>query len=224
MKLSAKLKDFWQQLRQCDEALNGVELSVRKQLQPEIPEGRRTYFGATKRFTFQPNEFVPKTFPLVHSAGSVTRVVRLSYEVEVQFAQIFDVDPVPFWIRNNFRVNPRVLVAEPDGFADRAFMLFDFEWNYSLGSTQKNYGQQRGNDSPPFLSRKSLGNPENNNQLLFSEKNPLVLDTNEFLNITINPIFMFFDTSTAPEMEQFGDPSVIVSVTYSAYRTFGYGS
>lgn len=220
MSARAHLKSFWDQLNGINKALDDTEKVVHRELVPPTSEGRRTLFSATKRYTFRPNEFVSKTQTLVHSAGSVTRVVRLNYEVNIEF----NTDTVRDLRRRfNLRVDPRVLEANPEGVGTEEYYLFDFEWNYSLGSTQKNYGQNRGNNAPTFLSRKSLGNPENNKQLLFSEKNPLVLNTNEALEITINPTFMFLNT-TQNFFPASLDPVFVVSISYAAYRTFGYDS
>lgn len=224
------LDGAWKQLSSCAARLDQLEKKVRATLERPTPQGRETPFYGSQSFTFPLSNFTPVAFPLVHSAGRVTRVVRVSYSVDIEY--LADTDPelpgrdTPLVLRQPMRPNPRVMVGAPRviGNTGRWLALFDFEWNMSVGSTERQYAQARGLDNRLFMARSSLGDPENDRQMLFTEKHPLLLKTNEFLTFTVKPIFNYFDPVGGAASLVLGPPApqFIVNITYAGWRTFGY--
>lgn len=235
--MRAELKDAWARLGRSIETLDKIQVAVRKAMQPAQNEGRVTPFFARQSFVFGQGDLTPQRFSIVHSAGRVTRVTRLSYSVAVEGMRSFegaaaapDADqPAVYTI---MRPNPRGMVYLDERIADPAVNgylrsgIFDFEWGFSKGSTERQYAQGRTkNRNQIALSRSGLGNPEDDRLLLINEKHPLVLKTNEFLTIEVKPTFSWMNwrldagTTFAAVDDEF---KFVVNITYGGYRIFGY--
>lgn len=246
-----KLSDLWKELSDLGGVLDNVERSVRKLSIRPTPKGRVTPFFATKRFVFQKGDFEMQSSPLISSAGRVTRVTRLTYSVQVELPTSTATGNtflapdtfIPLEMRPTARGMTRRTPATMSANYGSNFggndvelaessSVFDFEWAFSIGSTERRYAQRRdvsNGGGGVFMSRNSLGNPENDKQLLFSEKHPIVLPTNEFLTFMVRPTFSYLNSpgpssfTTLPE-----DPVVeaggrfVVNISYAGYRTFGY--
>jgi hypothetical protein len=200
------LKDYWTDLGRLSNRVDALGRKVHKVWERPEREGRETPFFAEAKFLIQPNTTEQLETPLVHSAGSVTRVTQLSYSVYTTVT--VGVTPNTFSMRST----PRGMVL---GRIEDNSEMFDFEWTYTIGSTERKYSTA--NPSPDgwnWLSRFSLGNPETAGKLLFNPKHPLILRTNEFLTFRIRPIF--WANFNASETVQ-------VNIGYAGYRTAGYG-
>jgi hypothetical protein len=242
---------MWKELNNLGAVLDRAEKAVRNLSKRPDPQGRVTPFWATKRFVFGKGEFEPQTASLIHSAGRVTRVTSLIYSVQLELPT-GDAFPTNFLRRGvtygvSMRPSARGMVRKtPSAIAfnydddylqslEHASSVFDFEWAMSFGSSERNYAQRRDtqnrNSGGVFMSRNALGNPENDKSLLFSEKHPIVLQTNEFLTFTVRPTFSYL-ASPGPNSflgtfplagdavpEQGGN--FVVNINYSGYRTFG---
>lgn len=205
---SPDLRKVWDALKAADAKVNLASERVAKSLAPREPEGRELPFFVEKTFTFPLYDFEPRESPVVMSAGQVTRITRMSYLV---------------WRGPNGSPGARSanVAAFFDDFSggtgnDSSVNMFDFEWSLSIGSTQRRYTNGRGNSG--YNSRQSLGNPEALGWLLFSEKNPLKLGTNEFLNFKIRPTLYNMDPNYAA---QFGSVVMYVAVKAEGFRTYG---
>jgi len=200
-------KSLWRELGRLANKLDDVEKRVRRVWDPPPAEGRETPFWGRKAFVFDPFDTAPAESPLVQSAGRVTRVTRLTYSVQhTRNAG----EPFFVAVKLPMRSTPRGLVGTLD-------YAFDFEWTFSIGSTERQYSTSLPRpDGWNWLSRKSLGNPEVGSNLLFNPMHPLTLRTNEFLTFRVRPTFWSRDPWSTGEQ-------VIVNIAYAGYRTFGYG-
>jgi hypothetical protein len=242
---------MWQKLSGFSSALDSIEKKVRNTQRRPQPSGRETPFWATKRFVFDRGDFSPASSPLVHDAGRVTRVNRLTYNAfvvtEGRAGTPPNQTPSGTFARQVMRPTSRGLTAALPAFSyyddnipntrrqmGAAVHHFDFEWGLQLGSSQRQYAQRRdnagqagvGHGGPVFMSRNSLGNPENDKQLLFTERHPLVLKTNEFMTFTVRPTASYLampgnSSFTAVQPETF-EGRFVVEISYAGYRTFGY--
>lgn len=213
----SKLQDMWKWLSKLDADLDDVEKAVDVELRPRPQKGRVTPFFQTERLRFDYFDYTERSFPLVQSAGRVTRVTRLSYSVSLNITAL--VGGVLQTTFQAMRPTPRGMTMLDNTATGDNETIFDFEWSLSLGTTERDYvtGLSR-NQRRVASGRRSLGNPENDRQLLFCEKNPLVLETNEFLSFKVKPLLYFVDTPN-----DFERVSVDVNLSYAGYREFGYG-
>jgi len=239
------LATMWADVKDLNAGLDKIERVARK-LEQRRPEGRVTPFFATKRFVFGKSDFVMQSSPLVHDAGRVTRVVRLTYSVHVELPTLdafaitqntfaaYEMRPTARGMTRAAPVGLRNAYDDDDVQVEFASSVFDFEWAFSIGSTERNYAQRignvgaanTGNTGGVFMSRNALGNPENDKSLLFSEKHPIVLPTNEFLTFKVRPIFSYLATPGANSFGEDADEAggrFVVNINYAGYRTFGYG-
>lgn len=200
----SKFKDLWQELGGLSNRVDRLESQVRAVWRRPRAKGRETPFFGEKQFVLQPGQTEPQESPLVHSAGSVTRVTRLTYAVRALVTQS-GVDAYA-----SMRQTPQGMFYTQPTPAPQ--IGFDFEWTYTVGSTERKYSTA--NPSPDgwnWLSRFSFGNPESAGNLLFNPKHPLILTTNQFLTFRIRPIYWL--NATNP---------VSVNISYAGTRTFGY--
>ena len=82
----SKLRDMWSAPGKLDKDLDKVEAAVDAELCPKPRSGRVTPFFQTERLRFDYFDYTEKSFPLVQSAGRVTRVTRLSYSVSLNIS------------------------------------------------------------------------------------------------------------------------------------------
>jgi len=210
----SKLRDLWKTLGKMDADLDAVETSVDEELRPHPQNGRVTPFLSTERLVFPYFDYTERSFPLVQSAGRVTRVVRLSYSVSLLASA--GLGTATF---QAMRPSPRGMVMQNSDGGNNFETFFDFEWSLHLGTTERDYvtGLSR-NQRRIASGRRALGNPENDRQLLFNEKHAIVLKTNEFLSFKAKPL-MYFVGNTV----NFDRVRVSVDLSYAGYREFGYG-
>lgn len=235
--MRAELKSAWARLGKSIEALDKIQVSVRKAMHPYQNEGRITPFFARQSFVFGQGDLTPQRFSIVHSAGRVTKVTRLSYSVALEGLRPFEgenssPDSEQPAVYTMMRPNPRGMVYLDERIADPAVNgylrsgVFDFEWGFSKGSTEREYAQGRTkNTNKIALSRAGLGNPEDDRQLLINEKHPLRLETNEFLTIEVKPTFSWanwrLDVGTT-DFTVDDEFKFVVNISYGGYRIFGY--
>jgi hypothetical protein len=212
-RIHAELGECWKFLRGCEQNLDVFENKLVEMERRPTPRGRETPFFLQQRFSFRPLDFEVQQAPLVQSSGRTTRVVRLTATVSFQDS------------RNNFTNGngPVPLRPTQSGLcwdnADASFPfvnteLFDFEWTYKMGSTQRSY--TNGIGITGRNSRTSLGSSENQKSLLLNEKYPLVLKTNEFLTFELKPLMYNMD----PLRNYSEDDRFFVDVTGVGYRVF----
>jgi hypothetical protein len=211
--IHVELQKCWNYLRGCENQLDAFEAKLVELEKPPMPRGRETPFFIQQRFAFRPRDFEPQSAPLVHSAGRTTRVVRLTATALWYDSRAGFVDgngPVPM------RPTPGGLCFDNGdiAFPFVSTELFEFDWTFSLGSTERRYTNGIGISG--YNGRTSLGNHENNKSLLFNEKYPLVLQTNEFLTFTVKPLVYNMN----PERVFGEDDRFFVDVQGVAYRTF----
>jgi hypothetical protein len=227
------LKELWSSLSQMDSDVDKVERAVDLELMPKEGKGRVTPFFLTERFEFPYFDYEEKSFPLVQSAGRVTHITRLNYSVEINFREDKSA-PLGKSFSRAMRPTPRGMAFNgyweaPTGapLSDSYYLLsiFDFEWGLTLGTTERRYVTGLSQNTRRMASgRRALGNPENNNQLLFCEKNPLVLKTNEFLTFQAKPLFYYVHNRQVIGTGQLDpDVSISLNVTCAGHREFGYG-
>lgn len=171
--------DLWDKLGRLSTRTGKIEEAVLRELAPPLQQERELPFFIKGAIAFPQFDMTERSVNLVQSANRVTKVTQLSYRVVRRreaggtYTDVYMV-PGPFGL-----------------FVDAQIIddYFDFEWNFDLGTTERSYANGRITGSAKYLSRNSLGQPGNSNTLLFSEKNPLVLATNQFLTIKAKPTY-----------------------------------
>jgi hypothetical protein len=204
------LKEMWRDLAGLQSKVTKLEGKVDAFNRRPPAKGRETPFFGKQQFLFDPFTTQAVEGTLVHDAGRVTRVVRLTYSV--YFLTTEDVGgvsgsstPLPM------RATPRgMFILTGNGGAG-----FEFEWSFKIGSTDRKYSVGQNG----WLARRSLGNPEVGSCLLFTPRYPLVLDTDQFLNFLVRPTWWSRGGFGA---QGNGDERIAVNIEYAAYRTFGY--
>ena len=197
-----KLAEYWKYIGRASGVLDSIEKKVGELVRPAPAKGRETPFWGSQNLRFDYFDYTPQEASLVHDAYRVTRVVRLSYLVTQDLAAL----GVGNSGESPLRPTPRGLVG--------AGTVFDFDWSLSLGSTERNYTTGLSlNTRTIGSSRTALGNPENQYQLLFNERHPIVLRTNEFLTFKVTPTVFFGIISPFFPVN--------VRITYAGYRTYG---
>lgn len=209
------LRDMWRELGGISNRVDRLEGKVRKVWERPKAKGRETPFWGEKSFLFEAGATEPLESPLVQSAGVVTRVTRLTYccrMLNTQNALVIDDDQLSFV---SMRQTPRGMIGITN---EDGGVLFDFEWTYIVGSTERKYSTALPSpDGWNWLSRLSLSNPESGSNLLFNPQHPLILRTNEFLTFRVRPIVWASNTVSGVEL-----PRVSVNIQFAGYRTFGY--
>lgn len=204
------LNELWKSLGKCANQVDTLEKVVESVWERPAAKGREVMFFGEKKFRIPAWDTSPQESPLVHSAGSITRVTRLTYSVE----QLVDDVLVGSLIWLPMRQNPRMMAGTSKN-------AFDFEWTYMVGSSQRKYSTS--NPSPDgwnWLSRSALANFESRDSLLFNPKHPLVLETNEFLTFRIRPIYWGYPVDPSDPTSDMQPVRVVIS--YAGYRTSGY--
>lgn len=187
--IRAELAQGWQLLQRVLGTLNDVEKKViESESALEPVAGRVTPFFIQKTLAFTPLDTTPRSAPLVQSAQRTTKITSLAYAVTFDETQA------------EINATGPGLVARPKTTFLEATAgtveLFDFEWNYSIGSTDRRYGTGR-NLPAGWLSRNSLGNVDSQRELLFSAENPLVLRSHESLEFHARPLHFNLDPDRA---------------------------
>jgi hypothetical protein len=211
------LTQLWDQVRLINRDLDVVGERVRKAIQREPAKGRELPYFLAKKFVFEPGDLEQQESPLVQDAQRETKIVRLTYNVAVEVEGVGGTATVLFPMRVS-RTGMWVQFGQSDALTG----VFDFDWSFKLGSTERRYTNGRVVESEPYNSREALGSPESNDsRLLFSNENPLTLRTNEFLTFVVKP------TLYNPEFDLTGFGSAwrfIVEIQAVGYRSFTYDS
>lgn len=212
-RIHAELASGWKFLRGCESGLDGFEAKLAQLEKRPMPRGRETPFFIQQRFSFRALDFTAQKAPLVQAAGRTTRIVRLTAT-----ALFFDSRPnfnngnapVPMRPTQAGLVYDNVDISFP--FVNTE--LFDFDWTFSVGSTERRY--TNGIGITGRNGRTSLGNNENDKSLLLNEKYPLVLQTNEFLTFEVRPLVYNMN----PNRNYAEDDRFFVDIIGVGYRTF----
>ena len=228
---------MWKALRRINKKLDTVQLKVAEAVAPPEPASRETPFVFSEKFIFSPGEPDPITGLLTHpdlevqegtlvsSAGVVTRITRLNYIAYFRFAQPQPNTPTPFVIiERAMRNTSRGLVFGLQGGQSATtnidefnLGLFDFEWNISIGSTEREYARIYGDVFRGFCARDSLSNFEDGDSLLVGEDHPLILGSNEFLTFKIRPTLYNFFMNLNPQVAS--NPRYVVTINALGYRS-----
>lgn len=167
-------RTLWGKIGNLSRTITKLENRVLGEIQPPLQQERILPFFETAWFDFDTNQEDQIEIPLVQSANRLTYITGLTYRVS-----IVGTDGLEY-----------LLITTPAGFTAEVGTefpaMFDFEWNFSLGTTERSYSHNS-ESGGEWLSRYSLGYMDNENTLLFSQKDPLVLGTNEFFNIKVKP-------------------------------------
>lgn len=185
----AELTAGWNALQRILKTLDSVEKRVAEAEQPEIVRGRVTPFYIQHSIAFAPFETSPKHVSLLQSAERTTHVTSLTYAVSYDDGT----GAQPDTIGQALVPRPKTLVRA-DPTPDKVD-IFDFEWNFSLGSSERRYGNGRGTTA--WLSRSALGSPTTRGALFFSEKTPLILRPNERFEFHARPLHYNLDPGRA---------------------------
>lgn len=211
--IHVELQKCWHYLRQYENQLDAFEAKLIELEKPLTPRGRETPFFIQQRFAFRPRDFEPQSASLVHSVGRTTHVVRLTATAlwfDSRAGYLDGGGPVPM------RPTPSGLCFDNGDivFPFTSTELFEFDWTFSLGATERRYTNGIGISG--YNGRTSLGNHENNKSLLFNEKYPLILKPDEFLSFKVKPLVYNMN----PERVFEEDDRFFVDVQGVAYRTF----
>ena len=192
---------LWKAVKNINKKLDSIEDKVAHAIEPFTPESRETPFFFTEKFVFDLRNlsFEPREQTIVSSAGVVTRVTRLNYTVyfrtAIDTSSFVPVPPMlplqnPFVREEAARQCAQGLRAGDDnaaGSTQESIGLFDFEWNFSIGSTERTYAKIYGDTMRGFCSRETLGNFDQNDSLVLDDDHPLILGSNEFLIFKVRP-------------------------------------
>ena len=104
--------------------------------------------------------------------------------------------------------------------ADR-ICLFDFEWNLSLGSTEREYAKTYGDLFRGFCSRTSLANTDQSDSLIIDDQHPLIVGSNQFLTFRVRPTLFNFLFVPAIRLSGFSvaNPQIVLTVDAVGYRS-----
>jgi hypothetical protein len=211
------LTQLWDQVRLINRDLDIVGERVRRAIQREPAKGRELPYFLAKRFVFENGDLEQQESPLVQDAQRETKIVRLLYNVTLELEGFLGARTVVYPMRVS-----RTGMWFQAGQSDALTAVFDFDWTFKLGSTERRYTNGRVTESALFNSREALGNPESpDSRLLFSNENPLVLRTNEFLTFAVKP------TLYNPELDLTALASswrFVVEIQGIGYRSFTYDS
>jgi hypothetical protein len=215
-----ELQDAWGTLARVKTRLNGVEKRVRAFLQAPEPAGRLLPYFESAQASFLQGAFEPVPVTLVQTSNRQTKITRLSLDVyirlnnpELQRADVYPLRPSPTGMFNRFTGLPAATTA---GVA-----MFDFDWTFTLGSTERRYTNGRVETDGLWNARTSLGNQERDSQLLFSPRNPLVVEASEFLTFWVRPTLYNPAAEWVPLLTPV-DIEYVVAIQCVGTRTFTY--
>jgi hypothetical protein len=199
------MKNLWQTLGMTQARITKLENKILAELQPPMNQERALPFFESSEVEFNVAERNPteQTITLVQDANRETRITSLSYLVEARIVEGGGA--------------PNIVVPLQESAYGAEFngeLLFDFDWNFEMGRTNTSYANGRVEGQPRGLSRQSLGYVGNNENRGFSEKNPLILRTNEFFKIKLKPTFVAL-AGGGPDVTSF-----IVTFQAAGWQTF----
>lgn len=208
MSIHTELQRCWDFLGKMVSKVDVIEGKVSEYERPRMPVGRETPYFIQQTIPFAPFEFQPKELSTILDAERTTKVVRLTANVTFQRTATD--------ARRSMRPSPYGYVRDwSENLNAQDVDLFDFEWSFALGSTDRRYTNGRG--IPRWNSRHSLGSPESHRQLLISEKFPLILAPTEMFTFYVKPLLYNMD----PQRNYTGNERFFVTVTATCYRVFG---
>ena len=202
---------LWKTVKGINKKLDLIEDRVAHVTAPPLAESRETPFIFTEKFIFNPRQptFEVSEQSLVSSAGVTTKITRLNYAVYLR-ALLDDGQGVFVPIETCMRPTARGVVAsrglgantggntQNDDQAD--ICMFDFEWNLSIGSTEREYAKIYGDLFRGFSARDTLGNYDQLDSLVLNDDHPLILGSNQFLIFKVRPtLFNFFYGEALPD-------------------------
>lgn len=188
-----KLRDAWDEVSKIGKSLDVLEVRAREALQWPAPKGRELPYFFSEQIVFEANSLEPISAVLVQPSNRETKITRISLDVFVEFD---DTNLINFGFPNvftRFAMRPSragMYLHFGSTFTNRTtdIALFDFVWSFSLGSTERKYTNGRVQTDGLWNARHALGNQERDSQLLFSPRNPLIVDASEFLTFSVKPI------------------------------------
>lgn len=215
MSIHAELQKCWEFLGRCIGKVDALEAAVRAIEEPAPVVGRDTPFFIQQSVHFSPFDWEEKIIPITVDAQRKTKITRLTAAVTVQFDSEYEsgiLNQVPLAMK----ASPYGYVYDRSSFANQQDVdLFDFEWSFTVGSTERRYTDGRG--IPRWNARASLGNPESHRQLLFGERHPIVLPPTEMLVFRIRPLLYNMDTTLSYASD---NTLFTVHICATAHRVF----
>lgn len=229
-----QIEILWKAVKNINKKLDTIEDEVAHVVAPLPAESRETPFIFTEKFVFDPSapNFEISEQSLVSSAGVATKITRLTYSVALRYEALENVPPLtsrgPFerllrpsargmilgnWTRSN-------LVGVGNSTEDQ-ICLFDFEWNLSIGSTEREYAKTFGDLFRGFCSREALSNTDQSDSLVIGEDHPLIIGSNQFLTFKVRPTLFNFFFAPNPEVPNFTatNPEIVLTISGVGYRS-----
>lgn len=160
--------------------------------------GRNTFFVGSQRFLIPivaeaAFSFTERIGNITFPAGQETYVTGLSCEV----ALIRRDDAGDL----NFQTT-LFPTARGYGLAGAPQLNFDFDWNFEIGSTNRRYASSLAAGAEQKLSSRALLFASNGDDLWFSKRNPLKMDTNQFLSFRLVPTLYVTDANFGPVLDE----------------------
>lgn len=195
-------KNIWRALLQCKTEIAMLENRAEKLANnySNVLAGKRSLFIQTKEISFVEDELTSKESSLIQNTEGLSVVTSVSIQVDYSRSDVYR----------------RVAVPQSLGFRCDEFgrLLFDFDWNLSLASSQLNYLQAQ--EGSQWASSKSIGNFYTPwNQLNF--KRPYVMGAGEFLTLAVKPIRYAFPNQSGKQ----ADNTYHVVFNFIGYKVLG---
>jgi hypothetical protein len=213
-----KLRDAWDEVSKIGKNLDVLEVRAREALQWPAPKGRELPYFFSEQIVFAANSLEPVSAVLVQPSNRETKITRISLDV---FVEVNSSDGAT---QNRYPLRPsragmfNRLAGTPTNDTT-GVALFDFVWTFSLGSTERKYTNGRVQTDGLWNARQALGNQERDSQLLFSPRNPLIVDASEFLTFSVKPILY----NPATSLDVYTDAlKYVVAFQCVGTRTFTY--